>query len=228
MSFLSNFREAFRRQAAVSHDQANMIQLQLARRGIHDQAVLEAMVTVPRHLFVPARLRHRAYEDRALPIADGQTISQPFIVAFMAQALQLTGSERVLDVGTGSGYAAAVMSMLAAEVFSIERSPMLAHEARERLALLGYRNVHVVEGDGTEGLPEHAPFDAISVAAASPWLPRPLCQQLVPETGRLVIPVGTYDQQLLMRATVHAGQTSTEKLGSVRFVPLVGEHAWTN
>ncbi|NJK81417.1 MAG: protein-L-isoaspartate(D-aspartate) O-methyltransferase [Chloroflexaceae bacterium] len=227
MNFFANFRRAFQHSPHTTEEQHSMIRLQLAQRGIHDNTVLQAMVAVPRHLFVPAPLRDRAYEDSALPIEEGQTISQPFIVAYMAQALMLTGTERVLDIGTGSGYAAAVMSLLAAEVYSVERSSELAETARTRLAQLGYRNVHVHVGDGTLGWPEQAPFDAISVAAASPWVPRPLRQQLA-LNGRMVIPVGSYDQQLLVRLINRDGKIQTEQLGNVRFVPLVGEHAWTN
>ncbi len=227
MNVLALLRRAFEREQAYHERQQAMIGQQLTARGIADQRVLHAMTQVPRHLFVPAKLREYAYADCALPIEDGQTISQPFMVAYMLQALRLDGSERVLDVGTGSGYAAAVLSLLAAHVYTIERSPVLASSARERLAQLGYTNVSVVEGDGTEGLPMHAPFDAISVAAASPWIPRPLLSQLA-HGGRLVIPVGSYDQQLLIRATCQDGEVLTEQLGKVRFVPLIGEHGWTN
>lgn len=206
-------------------EQQRMIRTQLARRGIHDQAVLQAMSTVPRHLFVPEPLREHAYADRALPLPDGQTISQPFIVALMAQTLELRGNERVLDVGTGSGYAAAVLSLLAAEVYTIERSHELAESARTRLAELGYANVAVRLGDGTIGLAEQAPYNAISVGAASPWVPRPLRQQLA-EGGRMVIPVGGPSEQLLLLVCKRNGNSQIKQLGGVRFVPLVGEHAW--
>jgi protein-L-isoaspartate(D-aspartate) O-methyltransferase len=202
-----------------------MVRHQLVRRGISDKGVLHAMQTVPRHLFVPEELSDQAYSDCALPLPDDQTISQPYIVALMAQTLKLTGSERVLDVGTGSGYAAAVLSVLSTEVYSIERSDHLAATARDRLTRLGYHNVHIIHSDGTNGLPAYAPFDAIHVAAASPWVPRPFRDQLA-EGGRLVIPVGNQREQLLLRARKRDGQTEIDQLGGVRFVPLVGEHAW--
>jgi protein-L-isoaspartate(D-aspartate) O-methyltransferase len=202
-----------------------MVSTQLVGRGIDDERVLAAMACVPRHLFVPEELCAQAYEDRALPIEEGQTISQPFIVALMAQALALAGDERVLEIGAGSGYAAAVLSLLAAEVYTIERWPALAATAERRLHDLGYRNVHVFVGDGTAGLPEYAPFNAIVVAAASPWAPRPLREQLA-DGGRLIIPVGGRDEQLLLRLTRHGDEVRTERLSGVRFVPLIGAHAW--
>jgi protein-L-isoaspartate(D-aspartate) O-methyltransferase len=211
--------------SAFVQQQHQMVRTQLARRGIHEQAVLEAMATVPRHMFVPEDMRSHAYEDRALPLPDGQTISQPFIVALMAQTLETRGRGRVLDIGTGSGYAAAVLSLISTEVYSIERSETLADTARKRLSELGYRNIHVLLGDGTVGLPDHAPYDGIHVAAASPWVPRPLRQQLA-EGGRLVIPVGSDKEQLLLQVKKRNGTTHVKQLGGVRFVPLVGEHAW--
>ncbi len=204
-----------------------MVRTQLARRSIHNERVLQAMATVPRHLFVPEEVRAQSYADRALPLPDDQTISQPFIVALMAQTLDLQGTERLLDIGTGSGYAAAVLSLLAAEVYTLERSAVLAEMARQRLHDLGYHNIHVVETDGTMGWPEAAPYNAIHVAAASPWVPRPLRQQLA-EGGRLVIPVGGHGEQLLLLMTKSGGETSVSQLGGVRFVPLVGEHAWSD
>ncbi len=202
-----------------------MVRTQLKRRGIHDDAVLWAMSVVPRHLFLPEPTRAHAYEDRALPLPAGQTISQPFIVALMAQALRLQGHERVLEIGTGSGYAAAVLSHLTAEVYTIETVSALTETAHARLAELGYRNVHVLQGDGTAGLPEHAPFDGIVVAAASPWVPHPLRQQLA-IGGRLVIPVGGRDDQMLLRLTRSRQDVQVERLSGVRFVPLLGKHAW--
>jgi protein-L-isoaspartate(D-aspartate) O-methyltransferase len=202
-----------------------MVRVQLEQRGIDDTRVLDAMANVPRHLFVPPEARAQAYGDRALPISEGQTISQPFIVALMAQALQLSKSERVLEIGTGSGYAAAVLSMLAGEVYTVERWPTLAQAAERRLHDLGYGNVHVFVTDGTAGLPEYAPFDAITVSAAGPWVPRPLREQLG-EGGRLVIPVGGRNEQLLLRLTRRNHEIRTERLSEVRFVPLIGEHAW--
>lgn len=202
-----------------------MVRNQLEQRGIANTRVLDAMARVPRHLFLPADTRPQAYADRALPIAEGQTISQPYIVALMAQALELQGDERVLEIGTGSGYAAAVLSLLAAEVISIERIPALAERAEHTLYDLGYRNIRVVVGDGTIGAPAEAPFDAITVAAASPWVPQPLREQLA-NGGRLVIPVGGRGEQVLLRITRTYGETRIERLNGVRFVPLLGAHAW--
>ncbi len=202
-----------------------MVHTQLACRGISDERVLEAMASVPRHLFVPEEWRAQAYQDRALPIEAGQTISQPFIVALMAQALALRGDERVLEIGAGSGYAAAVLSLLATEVYTVERWRSLAEAAERRLHDLGFVNVHVHVGDGTAGLPAYAPFDAIVVAAAAPWAPKPLREQLA-DGGRLVIPVGGRDEQLLLRLTRSGNLARTERLSGVRFVPLIGAHAW--
>lgn len=202
-----------------------MVRAQLGQRGIHDSRVLEAMATVPRHLFVPEESRGLAYGDHALPISEGQTISQPFVVALMAQALSLTKSDRVLEVGAGSGYAAAVFSLLAGEVYAVERHAGLADSASARLRELGYNNVQIIAGDGTGGLPAYAPFDAIVVSAAAPWVPQPLRDQLG-EGGRMVIPVGGHNEQILLRVTRHNHQTTTERMGEVRFVPLIGDHAW--
>jgi protein-L-isoaspartate(D-aspartate) O-methyltransferase len=202
-----------------------MVRAQLERRGITDNHVLDAMATVPRHLFVPPETREQAYGDRALPIEEGQTISQPYVVALMAQALHLSKTDRVLEVGAGSGYAAAVLSLLAGEVYAVERWPSLAESAEQRLHELGYRNVQVFAGDGTAGLPAYAPFDGIVVSAAAPWVPRPLREQLG-EGGRMVIPVGGRGEQLLLRLTRCDHQIRTKRLGEVRFVPLIGEHAW--
>jgi protein-L-isoaspartate(D-aspartate) O-methyltransferase len=209
----------------TNQERLAMVHTQLAQRGISDEHILQAMACVPRHLFVPEGVRAQAYQDRALPIEEGQTISQPFIVALMAQALELSGAERVLEIGAGSGYAAAVLSLLAAEVYTIERWPALAEAAESRLHDLGYTNAHVFVGDGTAGLPAYAPFDAIIVAAAAPWAPRPLREQLT-DGGRLVIPVGGRDEQLLLRMTRHGDEIRSERLSGVRFVPLIGEHAW--
>lgn len=202
-----------------------MVRTQLVPRDITNLRVLQAMARVPRHLFVPNEVREQAYEDRALPIGSEQTISQPFVVAYMAQALELTGTERVLEIGTGSGYAAAVLSLLAAEVYTVERLPVLASAAEQRMQELGYRNVHVFVDDGTAGLPAYAPYDAIIVAAASPWVPQPLREQLA-EGGKLVIPVGGHNEQLLIRLTRQNHEIRSERLCSVRFVPLLGTHAW--
>lgn len=209
----------------IEKQRQDMVRKQLEQRGITDERVLDAMARVPRHLFVPAEEQPRAYGDHALPIDEGQTISQPFVVALMAQALQLQPRDRVLEIGAGSGYAAAVLSLLGGEIYTIERKPALAHSAEQRLRELGYTNIHVLAADGTAGLPEYAPFDAIIVSAAAPWVPRPLREQLA-EGGRLVIPVGGREAQILLRLTRVDHQTRTERLGEVRFVPLIGDHAW--
>lgn len=207
------------------HERYAMVRAQLERRGITDSRVLDVMASVPRHLFVPPEARAQAYGDRALPISEGQTISQPFIVALMAQALCLTKHDRVLEIGAGSGYAAAVLSLLAGEVYAIERWPALAESAERRLRDLGYTNVHIATGDGTAGMPAYAPFDGIAVSAAAPWVPLPLREQLG-HGGRMVIPVGGRGEQYLLRLTRTGHQIHTERMGEVRFVPLIGEHAW--
>jgi len=202
-----------------------MVEKQLRRRGIAEPAVLAAMLAVPRHEFVAPDLRSRAYEDVPLPIGGGQTISQPYIVGAMTAALRLRPTDRGLEIGTGLGYQAAVLSLLAREVFTIERRTELASAASEKLASLGYTNVHVHCGDGTLGLPEFAPFDAILVAAAAPAAPRPLLAQLA-EGGRMIIPVGDAENQELQLIENHGGVLSTKMLEGCRFVPLVGHHAW--
>lgn len=202
-----------------------MIREQLQRRNIHDERVLHAMSVVPRHMFVPSELDEHAYADNALPIAENQTISQPYIVALTVTALQLQGHERVLEIGTGSGYAAAVLAQLAAEVWTIERHRSLAEGAARRLAELRYTNVHVLLGDGTGGLPEHAPYDGIAVAAAGPHVPRSLLDQLA-QGGRLVIPIGDRDEQRLLRIVRTRDGLREDSLGPVRFVPLVGREGW--
>jgi protein-L-isoaspartate(D-aspartate) O-methyltransferase len=202
-----------------------MIETQLRRRGVNEPGVLAAMGAVPRHEFVPPDFRSRAYEDTPVPIGDGQTISQPYIVAAMTASLHLSGNERVLEIGTGCGYQAAVLASLAKEIFTIECRAELATSAAERLARLGYANVHVHCGDGTLGLPEFAPFDAILVAAAAPAAPAPLLAQLA-EGGRMVIPVGSVENQELQLFERVSGKTSTTLLEPCRFVPLVGAHGW--
>lgn len=183
------------------------------------------MATVPRHLFVPEELKEHAYEDRPLPIGQDQTISQPYMVALMAEAMGLGGNERVLEVGTGSGYATAVLAELCAEVYSIERLEALAARARSLLASLGYGNVFIVTGDGTLGLPAHAPYDAAIVSAAAPCLPRPLLDQLKPE-GCLVIPMGEQELQSLVRVRKSGGTLREEYLGECHFVKLIGAYGW--
>jgi protein-L-isoaspartate(D-aspartate) O-methyltransferase len=199
-----------------------MVDNQIAARGVNDAAVLGAMLAVPREAFVPGSVAARAYDDVALPIGYGQTISQPYIVALMAEALRLRPTDRVLEIGAGSGYAAAVLATIAAQVFTIELRPELAAQAERRLRDLGYTNVHVIVGDGTRGLPEEAPFAAITVAAAGPTIPDALLAQLAPG-GRLVMPVGDpHGEQTLLRLT-RTGEATfrRELLGEVQFVPLV-------
>lgn len=202
-----------------------MVEKQLRRRGIRDAAVLAAMTAVPRHEFVANELRSHAYDDAPLPIGSGQTISQPYIVAAMTAALHLQPGDRVLEIGTGCGYQAAVLSRLAKEVFTIERRSELASAASRLLARLDYSNVHVHCGDGTFGLPEIAPFDAILVAAAAPEIPKPLLAQLA-ERGRMIIPVGGADHQELQLVERHGDAFPAKTLEGCRFVPLVGYHGW--
>jgi len=203
-----------------------MIEKQIRKRGVSAPRVLEAMAAVPRHEFVPHHFRGDAYADKPLPIAEGQTISQPFMVAAMTAALELTGSERVLEIGTGSGYQAAVLGLLAREVISVESRTPLALAAQERLTNLGCSNVHVHNGDGSAGLAECAPYDAILVTAAAPDIPRMLAGQLK-EGGRLVIPVGDKENQTLMHAKLENGKLETRALFDCRFVPLVGRYGWS-
>lgn len=202
-----------------------MVELQLRRRGIRDERVLAALGRVPRELFVPPAERAAAYSDNALPIGHGQTISQPYMVARICEDLRLDGDERVLDVGAGSGYQAAVLAELAAEVVAVERIPELAEQARANLAAAGYGRVEVVVGDGTLGVPGRAPFDAIAVAAAAPEPPPALYEQLA-EGGRLVVPVGGRWEQQLLVVEKQAGGRQVRRSVSCRFVPLVGERGF--
>ena len=194
----------------------------LQRKGIRDLAVLRAVRMVPRHLFVPESVRHRAYDDAALPIGSGQTISQPWVQARYLELLSLTGRERVLEVGTGSGYQTAPLAMVCDAVFSVERIPALAQRARATLEAAGIRNVTVLVGDGTLGWRPFAPYDAILVAAASPEIPAPLVEQLAPG-GRMVIPLGDRANQTLTLARREGDQLRTTTVADVRFVPLLGE-----
>ncbi|MBI4699992.1 MAG: protein-L-isoaspartate(D-aspartate) O-methyltransferase [Deltaproteobacteria bacterium] len=201
-----------------------MVRWQLRGRGIHDERVLGAMGRVPRQEFVPASLRHRSYDDSPLPIGRGQTISQPLMVATMLEELGLQGHERVLEVGAGCGYQAALLGELCREVYAIEIIPELAEMARTNLARLGHANVEVVLGDGSAGYPAKAPYDGIIVAAAAPHVPAPLVEQLAPGAP-LLIPVGAWWSQVLQRVRRRSdGSTETEKLVGCAFVPLVGEH----
>jgi len=203
-----------------------MVERQLRAHGIRDPRVLAAMAAVPRHAFVPPELQDHAYDDQPLPIGEGQTISQPFMVAAAAEALELTGSESVLEIGAGSGYQSAVLSLLAREVRAVEIHANLAAASQERLARLGFHNAIIRVGDGTLGCPEAAPFDAILVSAAAPEVPEPLIDQLA-EGGRLVVPAGSAEMQSLLRVRRRGGQMSTESLFQCRFVPLVGRFGWS-
>lgn len=198
---------------------------ELQAKGIRDLGVLRAVDEVPRHLFVPTGVRHRAYEDSALPIGSGQTISQPFVHARSCEAAALTGRERVLEVGTGSGYQTALLSRLAAQVFTIERVGGLLPSAREALAACGATNVSVLQGDGTLGWSAYAPYDAIIVGAGAPAVPQPLVDQLA-EGGRLVVPVGDREEQRLLVVVRRGESTEQRDLGAVRFVPLIGANGW--
>jgi len=197
----------------------------LREKGIRDLAVLKAVAEVPRHLFVPEALRRQAYEDTSLPIGNGQTISQPSTQARSLEALRLTGRERVLEVGLGSGYQTALLAWLAGQVFAIERVPALAEAARSALALAGVANVSIMVGDGTLGWRAYGPYDAIVVAAASPEVPSPLLEQLAPG-GRLLVPLGSRDAQVLTLVTVGEGGPVLAPLADARFVPLVGRHGF--
>jgi protein-L-isoaspartate(D-aspartate) O-methyltransferase len=212
---------------AFAERRERMVERQIAGRGVDDPLVLEAMRKVPREAFVSKLLREFAYEDSALPIEESQTISQPYIVATMIEAAELTPGDRVLEIGAGSGYAAAVMAQIAGEVFAIERHERLARLARERLARLGYGNIEVKSGDGTLGWPQAAPFDAIIASAGGPHVPQPLLEQLA-EGGRLVIPVGESPRdQRLLKLTRVDGAFREKDLGPVAFVPLIGEEGWS-
>jgi len=206
-------------------ERERMVRTQIKARGIHNPSVLEAMRIVPRHRFVPGHVVGAAYRDSPLPIGDGQTISQPYIVALMTELLELEGDERVLEVGTGSGYQASILGHLAKTVISVERLPKLAKASAGILAELGYDNIYVHVGDGTLGWPEEAPYDAIIVTAAAPAIPEPLKKQLA-DGGRLVVPVGPRWTQELVRVRRVGGTYQTDLLIGVAFVPLIGEHGW--
>lgn len=198
---------------------------QLQQGGISDLAVLRAFDLTPRHLFVPTGMHHRAYEDSALPIGNGQTISQPSTHARYLELLRLTGKERVLEIGTGSGYQTVLLSHLASQVFSIERVAALLERAREAIRGAGARNVSLLAGDGTIGWRDYAPFDAILVTAGAPAIPAPLGEQLA-DGGRLLIPLGTREEQTLTLITRRGTELERRDIGPARFVPLVGMHGW--
>ena len=206
-----------------------MVERHLRRRGINEKAIIDAFLAVPREAFVSPEYAHLAYGDHPLPIEAGQTISQPYIVALMIQAAEIGEGDNVLEVGAGSGYAAAVISRIAAKVIAIERQHDLVGVATERLKRLGYDNVEIVEGDGTKGCPDHAPFDAILAAASGSHVPRPLIEQLAPD-GRIVMPVGDpgWVQELVKVTKQEDGILKQESLGGVRFVPLIGEEGWSD
>ncbi len=220
---LSGKREKLRDPFEIARNR--MVDNQIVARGIKDPRVIAAMRKVPRHLFVDEALWDQAYGDFPLPIGEGQTISQPYIVALMTEALQLKGDEKVLEIGTGSGYQTAILAELARKVYSIERVPSLVERARRVLAQLGYTNVVIRLGDGTKGWPEEAPFEAIIVTAGGPKIPEPLLNQLA-DGGRLVIPVGDEYSQDLIRVTRVGNRLVTENFGGVRFVKLIGDHGW--
>lgn len=205
-----------------------MVRDQLLKRGIRDEDVLNAVRKVPRHQFIPSELQKLAYQDQAISIGAGQTISQPYMVGYMTEALQLRPENQVLEIGTGSGYQTAVLAELCQDVYTIERIPELAQSARERLQQLGYSNIHFKIADGTLGWPEgHSVFDAILVAAGAPSAVEPLVRQLK-EGGRMVFPVGDRREQTLVRLTKQRGDLTTEELCKCVFVPLVGEFGWNN
>ena len=203
----------------------SMVESQLRARGIRDERVLAAMFRVPRHEFVSAEYRDQVYEDHPIPIGEGQTLSQPYIVAVMLEALALDPSDIVLEIGTGSGYQTALLAELAKQVYSVERHASLAHDARATLARLGYSNVEVALGDGSHGLAERAPFDAIVVSAAAPQIPPPLFEQMR-EGGRMVIPVGPAHAQELQLVRKQAGKLIVANLEGCRFVPLIGSEGY--
>ncbi len=211
--------------ARFARERERMVEEQLVRRGITDARVLEAMRKVPRHLFVEEPLRDRAYADHPLPIGEGQTISQPYMVAIMTELLRLTGTEKVLEIGTGSGYQTAVLGELARRVCSIERIASLAARARATLEAMGYTNVWVRTADGTFGWPDEAPFDRIVVSAAAPAVPEPLFDQLV-ESGRLVVPVGDQFSQILTVVERVGGEKKITADSGCVFVKLIGKYGW--
>lgn len=208
--------------STYDRERKEMVEYQIRRRGVKDKKVLKAMLKVPRHLFVPEQMKELAYGDEPLPIGEGQTISQPYIVAYMTEALRLRGRERVLEIGTGSGYQTAILAEIVREVYTVELIPELSDRARAVLEKLGYRNIHFRVGDGTLGWPEHAPYDAILVSAAPAAVPPALVEQLK-LGGQMVIPVGTDFQELVLVTRKETGWDEQRLIG-VRFVPLITVH----
>jgi protein-L-isoaspartate(D-aspartate) O-methyltransferase len=202
-----------------------MVKTQLIPRGIRDKRVLDAMKKVPRHLFLDKSMQHRAYDDMALAIGEGQTISQPYMVAVMTELLELKGDERVLEIGTGSGYQAAILAELAKEIYTVERVPVLSEQADVRFHALGYKNIHVKVGDGTSGWPEEGPFHRIIVTAGTPKLPDPLMEQLSDE-GIIIAPVGDRFSQQIIKVVKSKGKISESFHTPCVFVPLIGAHGW--
>ncbi len=202
-----------------------MVNTQLIPRGIKDERVLKAMKKVPRHLFVDEAMQYKAYDDMALPIYGGQTISQPYMVAIMTELLEIKGNEKVLEVGTGSGYQAAILAELSREVYTIDRISVLVEKAKERFHLLGYKNIHTRIGDGTLGWPEEAPFDRIIITAGTPEIPDPLMKQLS-EDGIIVAPVGDRLSQQLIKVKKSKGKLIEERHTPCVFVPLIGRYGW--
>ncbi|MEW6417938.1 MAG: protein-L-isoaspartate(D-aspartate) O-methyltransferase [Nitrospirota bacterium] len=202
-----------------------MVKTQLIPRGIKDERVLNAMKKVPRHLFIDESMQYKAYDDMALPIGEGQTISQPYMVAVMTQLLELKGNEKVLEIGTGSGYQAAILAELAKDVYSVERVTALAIRAEERFHSLGYNNIHIKIGDGTLGWPEEAPFDRIVITAGTPKIPEPLIKQLS-EEGIIIAPVGDRFSQQLLKVRKVKGKFLENYHTPCVFVPLIGEYGW--
>ncbi len=211
---------------ASAAERRRMVETQIRKRGVSSARVLDAMAAVPRHLFVPLKFRSDAYADKPLPIGEGQTISQPYMVAAMTEALEPTGAERVLEIGTGSGYQAAVLSLLVSQVITVENHTSLALAAQERLTNLGYANVHVHNGDGSAGFLDAAPYDAILVTAGAPEIPRIFASQLR-EGGRVVIPVGDRENQELVRAQMDHGELKSRVLFHCKFVLLLGRYGWS-